>query len=175
MPAAQQNTVPNQRKAARRSVGGRPALKPFNPPEVLVGDVVYYQDGFYNPHNPAHPALVTEVGPQAVKLAIVAPDALNLRVLENDVRHRDDPEGARLSALAADEGSGYGVWWWPPEKPTHEEVRNLRVLLAVYGTEIAQARRAIEEKARREEQERQRLAEEAKRAGRPVDDDSDED
>jgi hypothetical protein len=127
-----------RRRARRANLTPEPLkYEAFEPPEVAVGQAVLYQDGLYSPDNPAHAAIVTEVGDRAVKLAILPPDLNAVRVVENDVRHKDDPDNPRLSAAAADGGEGFGVWWENPDQMSISEIRQLKELLALYAEELA--------------------------------------
>jgi hypothetical protein len=126
------------RKDKETRTPGKPITQPYTPPPVEVGETVLYMDGFYNPHIPGQPAIVTVVGPRAIELSIIAPERETIRVVANSVRHKDDPEVARLAAVNAEEGETFGVWWRPPWSLSPEDVRRLRLLLGMYGDEIAQ-------------------------------------
>lgn len=144
----------SQQGLRRRPLGTEPPPSrtnvniPFTPPEVTMAEIVLYQDGFYNQSNPGVPALVTAVGPRAVKLSIIGPDALNIRIIANDVRHKDDPENQRLAGTAAEAGEGYGVWWHVPGRLTVAEQADLKILLDAYRDEIDGMKAAQAEKRR---------------------------
>lgn len=129
------------RGTKQKGKAAAPPPRVFVMPEVEVGEIVHYQDGTYNPHAGASAAVVTEVGQNAIKVAIIAIDATTLRNIENDVRHKDDPEVPRLATVMAsqDERETFGVWWRRPSSLSPEEVRGLRVLLHTYADELAPA------------------------------------
>lgn len=101
----------------------------FIAPAAKVGNIVH----FYHGSTPGtleqvpSPAIVTEVAPGGLlSLAILEKDNHAFKIPESFVRHADDPLAKRSLEIDPD----LGVWVWPPDQLTPEEVAEVRILLA---------------------------------------------
>ena len=117
---------------------GKPLPRPFVMPEVALGEIVMYQDGFYNRHGNGVPAIVTEIGPRAIELSLFGKESQNIRILGGAVRHKDDPEVARLAQVnsTSEEQEGFGVWYREDWMLTPTQKRRMKLLLDIYEGEL---------------------------------------
>lgn len=72
-------------------------------PQSYVGQVVHWKHG-KETSAAASPAIVTEVHPGSLRLAIINPDQTTMTVLEDPSLHRDDPKLAERLADDPDQG-----------------------------------------------------------------------
>jgi hypothetical protein len=118
--------------------------RPFTPPEMKVGQSVYFYHGKTyrdDPNVEPHLALVVKVNPGGVlELAHLPPDMHNFKLYDSPTRHVDDP----LALRDIENDSEAGVWDVNPHCLTNDEVGDLRVLLSIFKAEIDTFKKQLE-------------------------------
>lgn len=119
----------------QRGLAGPPP--PFKMPEVEQGEMVMYQGGSFNRSRPSLPAVVMQINPNSLELMVFDPQ-IGPRLLPDSVRHKDDPELARLRRVNSndDERHEIGVWFHAAGHMTAVERRRARLLLEIYKDEL---------------------------------------
>lgn len=109
--------------------------KQFVQPKVAIGDTVHFYHGKSvkdNPDEKAILALVTDVHPQGVELAILPKDNFGFQLRESVTRHRDDP----LTQRELDVDPDAGFWVERPDTLAADEVAAIRKLLAEFAASL---------------------------------------
>jgi hypothetical protein len=125
------------RKALEAQRAGASPFVPWHMPEVEVGEIVLYQSAGFNARQPSFAALVMQVNPVSLELAVFDKD-LGMRLLPDAVRHKDDPEFDRLRRVNAneEERQELGVWFRGNTQFTPTERRRLKLLMEIYADEL---------------------------------------
>lgn len=118
------------------------SVKPFVMPRAGQGSsVIFYpcKPSTWTPETEGQMALVVAEHDQGLRLAIIPPDTLGFKCPDDAIRHKNDPLAE--SHFDGDSGDDAGFWDFNPRQLCEQEVSDVRLLLRVFGTEVAEHRR----------------------------------